>query len=136
MVEIRGVIQKGVGQGAYFTVLDWVVEQFERAMGEKPFPGTLNVRVSDEDIPKLEAFFSKKDFEIVPRDTQFCSAALKKVKVNGLLGAAVFPSQDVRIHGKEVIEVMSSLPIKKTLQLSDGDEVIISSLDSGLQQKG
>ncbi len=60
VMKMAGVIQKGVGQGAFFTKLDWVIEQFEKAMGAKPFPGTLNVRLYDEDIPKIEAFLPQK----------------------------------------------------------------------------
>ena len=125
-MKIVGTIERGAGQGAFFTTLDWVVEQFEKAMGFKPFQGTLNVRVSQEDLHKLDSFFAEEDFEIVPNDPQFCAARLKKVRVNDLPAAVVFPSEDVRIHGKEIIEIMSNCHIKETLLLTDGDQVIIT----------
>ena len=125
-MKIVGVIQKGVGQGALFTRLDWVMEQFEKAMGAKPFPGTLNVRVCDEDVDKIDAFFAVMDFQIIPIDADYCSASLKKVWVNGILGAAVFPSSEVHVHGKEIIEIMSAYSFKEALHLHEGDRVILS----------
>jgi CTP-dependent riboflavin kinase len=125
-LKLRGVIQSGAGRGAFFTRLEWVVEQFEKAMGFAPFPGTLNVRICDEDVAKLDAFFSERHFQLVPDDPQFCAAHLKKVRVNGVAAAAVFPSEDVRIHSKDVIEIMTYCHIKETLRLSDGDTVTIT----------
>ena len=125
-MKLKGVIQRGVGKGAFFTRLDWVVDQFEKVMGFKPFPGTLNVRISEEDVSELESFFSQKDGELVPDNTEFCSAWLKKVWVNGMPGAVVFPSDDVRVHEKAIIEVMAGCHLKERLRLTDGDEVRIT----------
>ena len=126
-MNITGVIEKGAGKGAFFTSLDWVVEQFEKGFGWKPFPGTLNVRVSREDLSKLTEFFAQKDLELIPDDSSFCSAGLKSVRVNGIQAAVVFPSEDVRIHSNDLIEVIAGCHIKDTLQLADGDSVTISS---------
>ena len=131
-MQISGVIQTGVGKGTFFTQLDWVVAQFERAMGFKPFPGTLNVRISEEQVAKLKSFFSHKDAELVPDNPEFCSAWLKKVWVNGIPGAAVFPSDDVRIHEEAIIEVMASCHLKESLGLADGDEVTITDSESAI----
>jgi HAD superfamily hydrolase (TIGR01509 family) len=125
-MQITGQIESGAGKGAFFTSLDWVVEQFDQAMGFKPFPGTLNVRVSSEGIDDLEALFSEKDFEIHPDNPEFCAAGFKRVWVEGIPAAAVFPSEDVRIHGKDVIEIIAGRHIKSALSLADGDEVTIT----------
>ncbi len=125
-MEIKGFIQRGAGQGTFFTTLDWVVTQFEKNMGFKPFPGTLNVQIAPEDVSKLEAFFHKEDFQLIPDDPNFCSAGFKRVRVNGIPGAAVFPSDEVRIHGKDLIEIMADRHVKDSLELNDGDSVIIT----------
>ena len=128
-MEIVGVIEKGAGRGAYFTCLDWVVDQLEQAVGFKPFPGTLNVRIADEDLSKLDAFIEHRDCELVPDNPQFCSAGLKKVRINGIPAALILPSEDVRIHGKEIIEIVADRHIKDALGLADGDQVIITDVD-------
>ena len=95
-------------------------------MGFAPYPGTVNVRISEEDLSQMADLFSTKDFEIVPTDAKFCVGSFKKVQINGILGAAVFPREDVRIHGKEIVEIVCGCHIKDTLCLKDGDPVLIT----------
>ena len=125
---IRGVVQTGVGKGSYFTQLDWVVEQCRRTLGYKPFPGTLNVRVVDEDLSRLDLFLQGSDFEIIPNDPVFCSARVKKVKVNQLPGAVILPADQVRTHERRVLEVIAACSLKETLGIRDGDMVTITLL--------
>lgn len=126
---LKGTIQKGAGQGAYFTSLEWVKEQFQKAMGFAPYPGTVNVRIAYEDLPRLDEFFGARDFEIVPPDSRFCAGSFKRVRINGLRGAAVFPSDEVRIHGREIIEIICERHVKDTLHLKDGDPVLITPME-------
>lgn len=135
-MKLIGVIERGVGQGSFFTSLDWVKEQFQKAMGFLPYPGTLNVRVCKEDLTKMADFFLNKDFEIIPIDPKFCAGSFKKVRINGIPGAAVFPSEDVRIHGKEIIEIISGCHIKETLHLKDGDPVEVTDFQDASPKKG
>lgn len=125
-MKIIGVIESGLGKGAFFTSLDWVVDQFEGAMGLKPFPGTLNVRVLSHSVALLESFFATKDFELLPDNPAFCTAWLKKVRVNGTPAAAVFPGEEVRAHGGEIIELISGKNLKEEHGLQDGDQVTIT----------
>ncbi len=122
-MEISGVIQSGAGKGAFFTQVDWVVHQCQKMLDYKPFPGTLNVRVNDEDVEKLDLFFSSADFELVPDDPAFCAAQVKKIELNGIAAAVVIPSEDVRIHENRILEVISACSLKRELGLADGDTV-------------
>ncbi len=125
-MEIKGVIERGAGKGAYFTQVAWVVEQFEEKLKMTPFPGTLNVQVDEVDFPKLDQFFLKTDFELIPDDPSFCAAKLKKVTINGVAAAVVLPSKNVRIHDSRTIELIAGCSLKKHLGLDDGDGVTIS----------
>jgi CTP-dependent riboflavin kinase len=125
-MEIKGVIQRGAGKGAYFTQVDWVVEQCEKKLKMTPFPGTLNVEVDEDDFPKLNQFFINTDFELIPDDPSFCAAKLKKVTINGVAAAVVRPSMDVRIHDNRTIELIAGCSLKERLGLDDGDGVTIS----------
>jgi riboflavin kinase len=125
-MEISGKIQSGVGKGAFFTQVDWVVKQCEEMLGYKPFPGTLNVHVCDDDLDKLEKFFESTDCILLPDDPKFCAANVKKVKVHDIPAAVVLPSEDVRVHENRVIEVIASCSLKDALGLDDGDLVTIS----------
>jgi len=125
-MEISGVIRSGVGKGAYFTQLDWVIEQCKNILGYRPFPGTLNVYIDDGDLHKLPQFFGKTDFQLVPTDPAFCSARIKKVTIEGIPAAVVIPSADVLIHESRVIEVIAASNLKVSLGLEDGNKVTIS----------
>jgi riboflavin kinase, archaea type len=124
--EIRGIIERGAGQGAYFTRVDWVREQCRRELGYEPYPGTLNVRVMEEDVEILDAFLGDPDFELVPEDPAFCSAQVKKVTVNGVPAAVVLPSREVRVHEQRVIEILAASSLKASLGLKDGDTVTVA----------
>ena len=123
---ISGIIQSGAGKGIYFTQVDWVVEQCGRMLGYKPFPGTLNVQVAGEDLKNLDLFLRESDFELVPDDPAFCSARVKRVTVNNIPGAVILPAEDVRIHGKRVIEIIAACNLKETLGIGDGDLVTVA----------
>jgi CTP-dependent riboflavin kinase len=127
-MKITGTIKSGVGKGAFFTQVDWVVRQCEELLGYKPFPGTLNVHVRDEDLDMLEEFFASHDCALVPDDPKFCAANVKKVKINGITAAVVLPSEDVRVHENRVIELIASCSLKEELGLGDGDAVTIEEL--------
>ncbi|MCP4579026.1 MAG: DUF120 domain-containing protein [Deltaproteobacteria bacterium] len=125
-MEISGVIESGAGKGAYFTQVDWVVEQCEKKLNMTPFPGTLNIRINDETVQMLGEFLRVADVELVSNDPSFCAARVKKVAVNGLPAAVVLPSEEVRIHDNRTIELIASFSLKKRLGLDDGDTVTIS----------
>lgn len=125
-MELSGTIQTGAGKGAYFTQVEWVVSQCERMLGYKPFPGTLNIQVAQKDYDKLKPLLQKSDFELIPDDPAFCAARVRKVSVNGIPAAIILPSEEVRIHGDNIIEVISDRGLKETLELADGDSVRVS----------
>jgi len=133
-MEISGVIQSGAGKGAFFTQVDWVVQQCKKMLGYRPFPGTLNVRIDDADLEKLDLFFSAVDFELVPDDPAFCAAQVKKIMLNGIDAAVVKPSETVHIHESRVLEVISSCSLKQALDLKDGDTVCLTW--TSVKQKG
>ena len=128
-MEISGIIQSGAGKGAYFTQVDWVVRQCEGHLGYRPFPGTLNVQIIEDDTRHLNNLAQGTDFELIPDDPAFCTAQVKTVTVNGIPGAMVIPAEDVRIHEERIVEIISACNIKQTLGLNDGDSVRLSWVD-------
>lgn len=126
-VVLKGRIYKGLGQGAYFTQLDWVREQFKEKLGFDPFPGTLNLRLeSEEAIAKLKALKSRlKPIEIVPLESQFCTGLCLKTVVAGKIEAAlVFPQ--VPDYPQDVLEVVAPINIKESIGLDDGEELALT----------
>ena len=125
-MNVTGRVASGKGEAAYFTSLAWVMAGIERHAGFSPFPGTLNVRVPAAELPALRQLFAAKDFQLIPDDPRFCSAAFKQVWVGGMRCVAVFPQEEVRAHGENVIEIIAACHLKRALGLSDGDPITVS----------
>jgi hypothetical protein len=124
-MRITGVVQSGAGKGAYFTQVDWVVRQCEEKLGFAPYPGTLNVNIRDEDLPKLGSLLEIAPLSLVPDDPAFCAARVQPVEVQGIPAALVLPSEEVRIHEHRVVEIMAPCHLKQALAVKDGDSIHI-----------
>jgi len=125
-ITITGRIVSGVKKGAFFTQLDWVQEQCQKKLGFKPYPGTLNLEIDQETIPIVEALQQGKVIELVPPDPGFCSGRVYPVSVMGVTGAIVAPAEEVRSHGKNIIEIMAPISLKEALDVKDGDEIMLT----------
>ncbi len=118
---LSGKVVSGVRKAAYFTQLDWVEEQCKEKLGFKPYPGTLNLEISEKDFPIIEALQKEKGVELIPPDPKFCVAKAMPLSIGHVSGAIIIPAEEVRVHGKQVIEVISPVGLKETLRVDDGD---------------
>jgi CTP-dependent riboflavin kinase len=132
--KISGKIVSGVSQGAFFTQLNWVQEQCLGKLGFKPFPGTLNLAIAEENLAIVEALLVKEGIELVPPDSNFCSGFVFPVTVEDIAGAVVVPAEDVRVHAKDIIEIISPIGLKDALGVEDGDWVRVT-IESPLSHK-
>ena len=120
---LKGKIISGIKQGAFFTQLDWFQKQCVEKLGYVPYPGTLNLEISTEDIPKVEAIEQKSEIEFIPPDSTFCSGRAHAIDIEGMRAAIIMPAREVRVHGKNIIEVISEVKLKDALGADDGDSV-------------
>ena len=123
--EITGRVVSGAGKGAFFTRLDWVQEQCRSKLGFIPYPGTLNLEISDHALAVLEKLIEAKALDLISPDSNFCSGKILKISVGGIAGAIVLPAEDVRVHGKNIVEIISPVRLKDALGIADGDKVTI-----------
>jgi len=125
-IMIVGTIVSGCGQAAYFTQLDWVQEQCLRKIGFKPFPGTLNLEISEDTIALIQELLDKDGLELISPDSNFCSGKVVSVSIRGIPCAIIAPAEEVRIHGKNILEVVSKAKLKRALKVQVGDTVDIT----------
>jgi riboflavin kinase len=117
---IKGKIFTDLGQGAGFTSIPWVREEFIKRVGVDPYPGTLNIKVEDEETLQLVACLrGLSGITIPPGQEGFCSAKCFKVTLEGISGAVVFP--EVAEYPLEKFEMIFPVNIKETLGVQDGD---------------
>lgn len=119
-MEIMGKIVSGAGEGAYFTQIDWVQQQCHQKLGFKPYPGTLNLEIALDDLPKIVTLGQKNGVELISPDPKFCNAKAFAVKLGKINGAIIMPEEKVRIHAENIIEIIAPLNIKATLNVKDG----------------
>jgi len=121
--KLTGKIVSGVGQGAFFTRLDWFQEQCQEKLGFKPYPGTLNIKISTDKIPEIEVLENEEGLEFLPPDAVFCSGRAFPVSIADVRGAIIIPAAEVRVHGKNIVEVIAPINLKEKLGVADGDPI-------------
>ena len=124
-LTVTGKIVSGEKKGAIFTQLDWVQEQCQDKLGFRPFPGTLNIEIAEEKVPQVEAMIQKDGIALVPPDSNYCTGHVYPTSIMGVSGAIVAPAEDVRVHAKNIIELIASTGLKDALDVEDGDEIML-----------
>jgi CTP-dependent riboflavin kinase len=128
MVEnlvIRGKIVSGAGEGVYFTQIDWVQQQCHQKLGFKTYPGTLNLEVATDDLPKIATLDQEKGVELISPDPKFCNAKAFPIRLGKINGAIIMPEEKVRIHAENIIEIVAPVSIKASLNVKDGDTLSV-----------
>ncbi len=123
---LKGKIVRGVKEGAFFTRLDWVQEQCMEKLGFRPYPGTLNLALSSEYLPVIEAMQKHEGVTLRSPDPAFCSGKTLPVKVEGVSGAIIIPAEEVRVHKKNIVEIIAPLRLKEVLNVRDGDYIAVT----------
>ena len=125
MLGLTGKVVSGVEKAAFFTQLDWVQEQCMQKLGFKPYPGTLNIEIEEDDISIVEALKREEGFKLIPPDPNFCAATVLPVNIGGVKGAIVVPAENVNIHENKIVEVVAGLSLRVALDVTDGDVVTL-----------
>lgn len=123
-LRIRGKVSTGLGEGEYYLKQAEYKDQFSSKLGFVPYEGTLNLKVSEDDYQKLGMVHSDA-IEITGFKAEgrtFGAASCIPVKIKDVDCAIVIPK---RTHHSDVIEVISSVYLRKRFGLKDGDEVVL-----------
>lgn len=125
-VVVNGKVFSGTQQGKKYVDLPWVKKQIEEKLGFKPFIGTLNLRLQKtSDITGLH----ETDGITITPEKGYCTAKCFKARVNKRVeGAVVLP--DVPDYPEDVLELLATVNLRKTFNLTDGDtvEVVVTLL--------
>jgi len=123
---LKGRVVSGAKKAAFFTQLDWVLDQCSEKLGFKPFPGTLNIEILPESLLKVESIQEEKRIELVSPDPKFCKAQMCPVSIEGIDAAIIILEEKVRVHGKNIIEVIAPISLKDALNIDNGDTVTLT----------
>lgn len=127
-LEFRGRVFSGLGEGAYYISLPGYSIQFEKLLGFRPFPGTLNLVLDQSQLPL------RKELNVIDglsvegfSDGERTYGPVKcfKAKVESTYDAGALVIERTH-HGEAVLELVSPHNLRKSLALRDGDLVSVS----------
>ena len=124
---IRGRLTSGVGQGKFFTHIDWARRQFIDKLSIDPFPGTVNLMIEEPD--SMSAWDQVRNTQGVRIDNpnsspDACSARCYPVSIDGRLDAAIV-LPEVAGYSSNQIEFIAPVSVRGALGFNDGDSVIL-----------
>ena len=122
-MKIEGEVTTGLGKAAYFLSQEFYTNEFKKNLGFIPYPGTLNVVVSEDYLDEIGEIKNSCENLIKP-DEEFGAVkyieAILNDKVNG---AIVFPAKTT--HEENYLEFIAENKLREELSLEDGDIVSI-----------
>jgi CTP-dependent riboflavin kinase len=123
---LQGRVAAGVGEGARFMGLEWVRDAVRHAVGFDPYPGTLNLRLSNPDVlPRWLEIRDARACVLPPPPTASCGGRLVPVViVPDILAGVIVP--DLTRYDDDILEVIAAVHLRSRLQLRDGDVVTVS----------
>ena len=127
-IVIMGEVSSGLFEGAYYISKEGYMRQIEERLGFTPFPGTLNVKIPEDDYDarrniergpgiRLEGF---KDGE-----RAFGAARCYPLTLNDEEAGAMIVAERTT-HDLGVMEIISPHYLRRKLGLVDGDTVKVS----------
>ena len=122
--KTTGHVASGVGRGAEFLRVEWVLEELRQKLNLIPFPGTLNLRVEPE---ARETLYARREsfLRIADPSDPTCPGYLQRVtlRANGrVTGSAYLILPELTMY-KDVLEVIAADNLREKLSLKDGDPV-------------
>lgn len=122
-MKIDGEVTTGLGKAAFFLSQEFYTREFKKNLGFIPYPGTLNVIVSEEYLDEINEIKNTCENLIKP-DEGFGAVKYIEAKLNDKIsGAIVFPAKTT--HEENYLEFIAEDKLRDQLGLCDGDIVCL-----------
>jgi riboflavin kinase len=135
-VELTGTITSGMGEGRHYITLSGYMEQFIERLGYEPFPGTLNVGLTDASVRRRGALDSLDPIPIDGWESDertygpaVCYPASVAVEDRTYEPAHVIAPERTH-HEEDQLEVIAPEQLREELSLEDGDHVTVTISES------
>ena len=120
---LNGTVFHGQGEGKKFLELPWVKRQIEEQLGFTPYPGTLNILLSEESAKRRKLLEKATSVKICP-PRGFCSGTVFKASIGTLECATVIP--EVAGYPEDILEIIAPANLREKLELVDGDGITVT----------
>ena len=124
-IEISGKVMTGIGMGIYFMSQKGYMDQIEEKLSFKPFPGTFNIKVTEDDMKAFTKLRKSKGILIKGFEADgktFGDVIVHKAEIRGFGCAVVMPRLSKH---RDVIEVVADRSLRKLFDLSDGSFITV-----------
>ena len=122
-MKINGEVTTGLGKAAYFLSQEFYTNEFKKNLGFIPYPGTLNVIVSDEYLDEINEIKDSCQNLIKPDEGFGAVKYIEAVLNDNVNGAIVFPAKTT--HEENYLEFIAEERLRDELNLEDGDIVLL-----------
>ena len=129
-IEFEGEVVSGLFEGAYYISKEGYHRQILDKLGFEPFPGTLNVRIKEEDYDKRRRLERGEYIRLdgfKDGERSFGAAHCFPCLINDELDGALIVAER-SIHDYGVMEIISPYYLRRKMELADGDKVKLSFL--------
>lgn len=128
-LNFKGTLFTGLNEGRYYISLKGYSKSFIRALGFEPFPGTLNLRLTNEAMIEQRRRLGQMAGTNIPgfsdKKRSYGPVKVFKAKIAGKYPAGVLAIERTH-YDNSVLEVIAPLNLRKVLKLRDGDECSVT----------
>ncbi len=129
-IVFEGEVVSGLFEGAYYISKEGYQRQIKEKLGFEAFPGTLNVKIKEEDYDKrqrLERGTSIRLKGFKDGERAFGAARCYPCIINDEEEGALIVAER-SIHDYGVMEIISPQYLRRKMELADGDKIKIAFL--------
>lgn len=124
-ISLTGKVTSGLEKGKYFMSKKGYKKQFIQKLGIDPFEGTLNIKLEEDSLPRFRKLKNSRGMNIegFKEDEEYYGELqVYPAEIAGIECALLIPS---RSDYERTAEIISSIKLRKKLNLNDGDLVQI-----------
>ena len=129
LVELKGTLVSGMGEGAYYMGLSGYTKQFKSKIGYVPFPGTLNVRLNQkihqEAIKQFEILDGIRIKSFSDGKRTYGWVKCFSARLNDTVKCQLIMLERTH-HDDTIVELISDVCLRDTAKLKDGSKVTIT----------
>src|ERR687897_3402844 len=131
VITLEGHVVSGMGEGAYYMSLEGYRKQFRQKLGYSPFPGTLNIELSDPG-----SMYSRRSLSAYP--SIFIDGFSDNIRTYGWVRCYPAEINDRPVknaaliilerthYDDSTIEIIAPISIKKSAGVKNGDRILIT----------
>ena len=123
MKSVKGIIVRGLGEGAYFMSMPHYQKEIKKKLGFEAYLGTLKVKIKKIYKDLLKNLTSIRIEGFTSNNKTFGGASCYKAKIKNINGAVIVP--DINKNPEDTIEFIAPVNVKSISNLKDDDEIEI-----------